>query len=240
MSEDRKKFEKFLAGINLDEYREKYKPIKIVEMDLDREVISVYYMIEVYWNQRKFPSFDEFYKDFLDKYKEKLETFRKKVLMCKDCYYLGMEARVYRTWASVLTQIQSAFVAEDVFGKGNVNMTGELDVERSVDYQIKYKGKTYNVQIKKITQSREVRAKRPMPRKPVPGTHIKLSYLVWKPGKTTHDKKGTPRVWYTNSQQLFAGKRLTNGFIIFSEEYLEDLRKAIDENKLKERDYLLS
>ena len=28
------KFDKFLRSVNLDDYRKKYKPIKIVEMDL--------------------------------------------------------------------------------------------------------------------------------------------------------------------------------------------------------------
>lgn len=231
------KFEKFLGTINLEKYREKYQPIKIVEMDLDRDIISVYFIIEVYWNKRDFIPFEKFYELFLDKYKRKLEKFRRKVIMCKKCFYLGMEARVYRTWASILTQIQAGFIAEQVFGKNKVIMTGELDVEKSVDFQIIYNNKKYNIHIKKISQSREVRQERPKPKKPLEGEHIKLNYLVWVPGKTTHDKEGSPRKWFLDSQEIFSGNRLPNGFIVFKKEYFEKLKNAIDANTLKENNY---
>lgn len=232
------KFEKFLKIIDLEKYRQKYQPIKIVEMDLDRDIISVYSIIELYWDKRDFVCFEEFYKKFLVKYKNALDKFRKKVKMCKKCFYLGMEARVYRTWVSLLTQIHAGLLAEEVFGKDSIIMTGILDVEKSVDFQIFYNSSQYNVHIKKISQSREVRQERPKPKNPLPGQHIKLNYLVWNPGKTKYDKKGNPRKWFLKSQKLYAGNRFQNGFIVFKKEYFEDLKKTINTNLLEKKNYL--
>ena len=35
------KFEKFLQSVDLKAYREKYRPIKIVEMDLSKEIFEL-------------------------------------------------------------------------------------------------------------------------------------------------------------------------------------------------------
>lgn len=233
-------FEQFLAGIGLKKFRKKYKPIKIVEMDLDREIIPVYFIIKVYWKNKEFLPFNAFYKKYLAEYKKKLEKFRKKVQMCKKCFYKGLEARVYRTWVSLLTQIQGAFVAAEVFGQENIHMNGALDVEKGVDFQIRHNKKTCNIHISKISQSREVRQARPKPKHLLPGVHILLPYLVWRPSKTgrTHWKNGTPLKWFIDSQLKEAGERLPNGFIIFKTELLEDLKRAIEKNKLKEEGYL--
>lgn len=47
-----KEFEKFLASVNLKAYREKYKPIKIVEMDLPKEIQAIGMLYKVYWTEK--------------------------------------------------------------------------------------------------------------------------------------------------------------------------------------------
>ena len=89
-----------------------------------------------------------FIKNILNKYKTEIEKFRQKITMCKDCFYRGLPARIYRTWASIITQIHAGYVAESVFGDGTVAMSAELD-HQGADFQVNYKNKILNYQVKK-------------------------------------------------------------------------------------------
>src|SRR3989338_3959789 len=60
------KFDKFLQLVNLMAYRDKYRPIKIVEMDMPREVQAINMLYKVYWDQKKFLPFKDFYKEYLN------------------------------------------------------------------------------------------------------------------------------------------------------------------------------
>ena len=80
--------------------------------------------------------------------------------MCEKCFSKGLPARIYRTWASIITQIHAGYVAESVFGEGTVVMSGELD-HQGADFQVKYRGKTLNYQVKKKSLGREVRQEKP-------------------------------------------------------------------------------
>jgi len=91
------KFNKFLKTVDLKDYREKYSSLRIVEMDLPKDVQAVELLYKVYWDEKKFISFDDFYNRYLQKQKNPIENFRKKTTMCKDCYYRGLKARIYRT-----------------------------------------------------------------------------------------------------------------------------------------------
>ncbi|MBI4359773.1 MAG: TaqI family restriction endonuclease [Candidatus Jacksonbacteria bacterium] len=48
------KFEKFLQSVNLESYREQYRHIKLVEMDLPKEIQAVGMLYKIYWDQKKF------------------------------------------------------------------------------------------------------------------------------------------------------------------------------------------
>ena len=50
------KFNKFLELVNLKAYREKYRPIKLVEMDLPKEIQAIEMLYKVYWDKKKFGS----------------------------------------------------------------------------------------------------------------------------------------------------------------------------------------
>jgi hypothetical protein len=134
------KFDKFLQSVDLKSYRDKYRPIKIVEMDMPKDVQAIKMLYNVYWGQKKFLSFEDFYQVYLKAQKTEIESFRERTTMCKDCFYRGLPARIYRTWASIITQIHAGYVAESVFGEGSVDMSEELD-HQGADFLTK-EGKT--------------------------------------------------------------------------------------------------
>jgi len=56
-----RQFTKFLKTIDLKRYRKEYASIKIVEMDLPKDVQAIVLLYRVYWDEKKFLSFEEFY-----------------------------------------------------------------------------------------------------------------------------------------------------------------------------------
>src|SRR3989344_736169 len=119
-------FEKFLQSVDLKGYREKYRHIKIVEMDLPKEIQAINMLYEVYWKKKRFLNFEAFYDEYLKEHNQEIDNFQEKTGMCKKCFAKGLPARIYRTWASIITQIHAGYVAESVFGEGTVTMSGEL------------------------------------------------------------------------------------------------------------------
>jgi hypothetical protein len=111
-------FDGFLKSIDLGLYRGKYRPIKLVEMDLPKEIQAIALMYKVYWDRRELLNYDDFYDEYFNEYRVKIEEFRKKITMCEDCFYRGLKARIYRTWASIITQIHAGYVAESVLEMG--------------------------------------------------------------------------------------------------------------------------
>ena len=135
-------FDKFLQTVPLKDYRKKYSSIKIVEMDLPKDIQAIELLYKVYWDEKKFISFDDFYKRYLKEKKETVKKFKIKTTMCDDCFKRGLKARIYRTQAGLITQIHGGYVAESVFGEGDSYTRGmlvysetELNVftDRSVD-----------------------------------------------------------------------------------------------------------
>ncbi len=131
----------------------------------------------VYWDQKKFLSFEDFYKEYLNSQKVEIESFRKRTTMCEDCFYRGLPARIYRTWASIITQIHAGYVAESVFGEGTVSMSEELD-HQGADFQVRYKGKILNYQVKKKSFSGEVRRGKGGVKNKIEGEFIDINYEV--------------------------------------------------------------
>lgn len=82
--------------------------------------------------------------------KDAIEEFRIKTTMCKDCFHRGLKARIYRTRAGLITQIQGGHVAESVFGKGSADVSSELD-SMGADIRVRYKGHFLNHQVKKTS-----------------------------------------------------------------------------------------
>ncbi len=224
------KFEQFLKSINLSAYRDKYRLIKIVEMDLPKEIQAISLLYKTYWNKKEFLNYEDFYKEYLRIYKKDIENFRKKITMCKNCFYRGLPARIYRTWASIITQIHAGYVAESVFGKNNVSMSAELD-HQGADFQVNYRGKILNYQVKKATFSREVRTEKKSKNK-IKGQFIDIKYEVpsedyFKNPKKRDGKYKLPYLRFIQNKEL---KRLPNGFVVFTPCAFENKKKEIDKN----------
>lgn len=209
-------FEDFLLSINLNLYREKYRLIKLVEMDLPKNIQAISLLYQVYWEQKKLLDFDNFYREYLNRYSSDIETFREKITMCKDCFYRGLPARIYRTWASIITQIHAGYVAESVFGKGSILMSAELD-HSGVDFQINYKSIILNFQVKKTSFSREIRQEKKT-KVQIKGRFIDIKYDVpsedyFRNPKKRNGEYKLPYLRFINNKEL---KRLSNGFVIFT------------------------
>jgi len=218
-----------LQSVNLGTYREKYRSIKIVEMDLPKEVQAINMLYRVYWDQKKLLSFEDFYKEYLSLQKTEIESFRQRVTMCKDCFYRGLPARIYRTWASIITQIHAGYVAESIFGTGTVSMSGKLD-HQGADFQILYKGKILNYQVKKKSFSGEVRRGKGGVKNKIDGEFIDINYEVPSSDYFENPKKkdGEYKLPYKRFQDNKELKRFPNGFVIFTPYTFEQKKKEID------------
>lgn len=208
-------FNRFLLGIDLELLREKYKHIKIVELDMPKNVQALSCIYQEYWAKREdWPNYDVFYERYLESLSSELEEWRKRALFSKQTFYLGLPARIYRTWASLLTQIQGAYVAETVYGVGNVEMG--VDIDHSGKDLVINLGESLGripVQIKKKSLRPEAqRSSSPRHR------FIQVVYEVPSSGPLT--KTGRESVPYKRWHEKWGNKleRLDNGFVIFKKE----------------------
>src|SRR3989338_8220314 len=228
-----KQFEDFLKTVNLCAYRDKYLPIKIVEMDMPKDVQALNALCNVYWDQKRFISFDEFYLEYKNGCRLPLKIFFKKTQMCSRCFNKGLPARIYRTWASIITQIHAGYVAESVFGEGAVAMSGELD-HQGADFQVKYKGKILNYQVKKKSFSGEVRRGKGGVKNKIDGKFVDINYEVPSGDYFENPKKkdGTDKLPYARFMANKELKRFPNGFVVFTPYPFEQKKKEMD-NSLK-------
>ncbi len=209
---DLESFEEFLGSIDLEKYRKQYSPIKLVELDLPREVQSLPHIFQCYWeNKSDWLLFEEFYKKYGDDLSVQIEEFRKKSLFSKETFYRGLPARTYRTWASLLTQIQGGYLAEKIYGKNNVVMSAELDW-KGVDFRVLKGNSEVNMQIKKKTMSREVRA----PYKDMK-YEMEIRGIVYAVPGNRYKKNGEERKPFRDWKNYWEGKLdiLDNGFVVF-------------------------
>jgi len=222
-------FTDFLKTVDLKGYRQKYSKIKILEMDMPKNIQAISLLYKVYWSEKNFIDFDNFYKLYLKKYKTDLEAFRIETTLCKSDFYRGLEARIYRTWAGLITQIHAGYVAESVFGNGSVKMSAELD-HQGVDIRVEYKGHILNYQIKKTSFS-GVRSPRPLSKnKKLTGEVIDIFYEV--PNSSYFEepktKKGDYKIPYKRFIEDKRLERLDNGFVIFTSYLFEQKKIEID------------
>ena len=228
----KEKFEKFLETVDLVSYRKRFMPIKIVEMDLPRDIQALDLLYKIYWDKRRIIPYEQFYEEYRKLYRKNLELFRDKTQMCKTCFYKGLPARIYRTWASIITQIHAGYVSESVFGEDTVEMSSELD-HQGADFRVTYKGRKLNYPVKKETFSREVRVEK-KPKKQLDGKFIKIVYkvpnfdMLLEPNK----KSGGFKKAYSEfkAEWLDTGKIkiLNNGFTVFTPKIFEEEKAFYD------------
>ena len=225
------KLDNFLKSVDLKAYRDKYRPIKIVEMDMPKDVQAIKMLYKVYWDQKRFLSFEDFYQEYLNSQKTEVESFRKRTIMCEDCFYRGLPARIYRTWASIITQIHAGYVAESVFGEGTVAMSEELD-HQGADFQVVYKNKILNYQVKKKSFSGEIRRGKGVVKNKIEGEFIDINYEVPSGDYFENPKKkdGEYKLPYKRFQENKELKRFPNGFVVFTPYPFEQKKNEIDMN----------
>lgn len=221
------KFDKFLKTVKLKDYRKKYSHIKIVEMDLPKNIQAIELLYKVYWDKKNFVSFDDFYKQYLKEKGILVKEFKIKTTMCDDCFDRGLKARIYRTWAGLITQIHAGYVAESVFGKGTVLMSEKLD-HQGADIRVEYKEHFLNYQVKKTSFS-GVMSRKPLPRKKkLEGESIDIKYEVPSCLSDPKTKKGEFRKPYLRFVQDKRTKSFENGFVVFTQDTFLSKKREID------------
>lgn len=227
------KFNRFLQSVDLKAYREEYMPIKIVEMNLAKNIQAIELLYRVYWDEKKFIDFKDFYKIYEKEKGQELRKFQKKTRLCSKCFEKGIRARTYRTWAGLITQIHAGYVAEQVFGSNTIKMSEKLD-HQDADIQVHYKGVILNYDVKKIANA-GVMGRGHAPRRPIPGEKISIRYEVPNLDIILNPKKKRGQ-GFKKAYTDFADKYLTtkmlyifpNGFVVFTPYIFEQKKKAID------------
>ncbi|MDR1917579.1 MAG: TaqI family restriction endonuclease [Christensenellaceae bacterium] len=231
----REEFERFLASVDLALYRSKYSKIKTVEMDLPTNIQALDSVYEIYWENRGNlaipPNYDEYYGIYYERYQNDIETFWHSTgfgLDC-DCFKKGLEARIYRTWASLVTQIQAGYVAKEIFQDSRIDISTELD-HKKVDILItKPNGEEIKIQVKKETKRSEIRRMAGHGPETENNGILSLKYLV--PGDFDVDnpiylrgvKKGQDKPWVSEFAEDGILKRLPNGFVIFRNKFFDGI-----------------
>jgi len=237
-----KAFEQFLEQVDLDAYRKRFTHIKTVEMDLPRGIQALDAIYDVYWNDNNIGSetpmlFDEFYDEYYSRYKTDIENFGIRSGFGKDCncFKNGLKARIYRTWASLITQIHAGYVAETVFGKGSVDQSTQLD-HQEIDILVKYRGNEIKIQIKKESKRPEISR---MQKAVVDGAgYYNIWYVV--PSEAYYEepcyKVGARKGQYRDCVKPFIKynkengtlDRYNNGFVVFTTKEFELIKKEFD------------
>lgn len=229
----REAFEEFLAGVPVDTYRERYRPNKTVELDLPKDIQVLRSFYQCYWDEGgqtgDFLDYETFYdQKYLPPLRNKLEDFRQRNMFSKGTWRDGLRARIYRTWASLLTQAQGAYIAGEIYGMGNVRMSVSQDRRgRDIVFHIPGIG-DFGVQIKKISERKDAKAKRGDGGQGL----IEVYYAVPRSPPLTPVNK-QPAKPYQRWEEEWGHllQRLDNGFVIFKREMFEagNLLRALND-----------
>ncbi len=235
-------YRQFLTTIPLKEYRENFKSIKWVEQDLYKKMLPQWSIFRCYWESENFMSFDEWFEDFWkelhssDKSHEVLKEFMKYYFDKDDngWFKKGFKARMYRTWASVLTQLDLCYVLVYLSDKLNI----DLSLEANADLDIKGIDLIVNgvsLGVTKISERKEARAGKKKRLISVP--YAVFNMEVYK--KRIESTRVTPenRQQYKRTVEAFYEyfHMLGNGFVVFADEYGKRiLENSNDESALKQ------
>lgn len=232
-----KKIDEFVKTIDLDRYREEYASIKIVEADLPRDIQALDTIYKYYWDEidfDKIPDFDQYYCLYSTDCSANMVTYRDKIGMCPVCFNKGIKARIYRTWASLITQIHGGYVAQKVFGDNSLEMSTQLD-HKGIDFRIKVGENTLNIQVKKESKRPEARIER-ISKKDI--EIIDIKYYVPQPDDfkfplyRVGPKKGTIKPKMLDFIKFNAEEgildRYDNGFVVFLESVFNEAKEFFE------------
>ncbi|MFH2069985.1 MAG: TaqI family restriction endonuclease [Elusimicrobiota bacterium] len=249
MPKDLEKYRKFLESIPLSKYREELKDIKWVEQDLVPMLYPLTSIFKNYWESQNFLSFEEWFTEFWNEMntaqKQKLTDLKDLVRAHRKFYedkingdldnkvFLGFKARMYRTWVSVLTQLDFCYLFKFICSKEGKDLQLECSAEldsKGIDARINNIG----FQIAKISQRKEalkiVRKSRV----------VTIPYAVFdvdefqrlSQSSRVKDKGGYKKALISFNKYFI---QLNNGFVVFKEDYLKPIIDNItDIEKVKE------
>ena len=207
MKEDR--FIDFLSTLKKNN---KFWSNKTVEVDLNGNLNPNQWLEYYFFERECWLGFKDFYEKYISELNISLQGHYKKHyhnIGWNDFLY-GIEARLYRTQFSILTEYQGYFKCQKIFGKSNVIRNKSLD-NSGVDFRIYYNSQFYNihsfVDTERAWRKRNYKSKKKKANK-VKGIHINLPY----------DKDG----------KNFTSKHLPNGFAVYTDKYIEYLKEKID------------
>jgi len=231
---DIKRYREFLETIPLDKYRQELKDIKWVEQDLPKEMLPLASIFKYYWEERQFLNFERWFEIFWKELNTKPES--KQALKEFKKYYFdkngdgwfkkGFKARMYRTWISVLTQLDFCFTFEYICAKESKKLQLETNAEldaKGIDARVNEIG----FQIAKISQRKEARAVG------VKKRIIIIPYAVFNM-EEFKKKCESPRVKDKTSYRKTLDSFhkyficLQNGFVVFNENYIKPIIDNID------------
>ena len=145
MPKDLEKYRKFLESIPLSTYREELKDIKWVEQDLVPTLYPLTSIFLNYWETPNFLSFEDWFNKFWNEIntsqKQKLTDLKDLVRAHRKFYedkingdldnkvFLGFKARMYRTWVSVLTQLDFCYLFKFICSKEGKDLQLECSAE---------------------------------------------------------------------------------------------------------------
>lgn len=242
--EELQRLEKFIESIPLNVYREKYKNIKTVEMDMPKNVQALSTFYQVYWNEKNFLNFEDFFQKYKQINDKAIYDFKDKhcFFIMEEWFWKGLEARIYRTWASLITQIHLTFLLSTFSIVGGVDASTILD-HKGRDIQVSINNKEYGLQLKKVTKRSDsgIRAKVETAKR----QEINISYFVpsehdvkepYHKKETKGRKKGELKPQMALFQKYDSNngylKQLNNGFVLFVENICKQIEREIlkDEN----------
>jgi hypothetical protein len=225
MKNTHKDFLIFLENINLIEYRKKFSGYRAVEENLPKNIQILSLIYETYWNQRNFLSFDDFFDLFFKEKENDLRNYNKKRNnedpdadnpSVFKLFLKNFKARQYRTWASIIAQIQLGLLLEEKYLEKKIEMSQELD-NSGVDIRIVDKideTDIIDLGLKKETKRKDINTK----------TSEKegvksIKYFVPKFDDIINNKKknGEFKKPYNDFMKDETLSVLKNGFIIFTE-----------------------
>lgn len=230
--EDLKKYRDFLGTVPLNKYREELKDIKWVEQDLPKEMLPLTSIFKYYWDERQFLTFDKWFEAFWEELNTNPRS--KEVLKHFKRYYFdknnngwfkkGFKARMYRTWISVLTQLDFCYMFEYISAKEGKYLQLECNAEldaKGIDARVNDIG----FQIAKISQRKEARTSGGKK------TVVTIPYAVFNieeferrcESRRVKDKSGYRKALDSFHKYFI---RFQNGFVVFNENYV----KAIIDN----------
>lgn len=230
-------YRRFLESIPLDRYRDELKDVKWVEQDLYPELLPLVSVFRNYWHRQNFLDFETWFEQFwgeLHSNRESLialKAFKKYYFDKEDdgWFKLGFKARMYRTWVSVLTQLDFCYMFVYVCKKQGKHLMLEANAE--LDAQgINLRVGELDFQVGKITHRKEAR-----PSEEVIKKKITIPYAVYNIDEYKR-LSVSPRVSeiskrkYRNAIQAFDRYFVTlkNGFVVFSEFYVMQIVANLD------------